>query len=547
MGTPEAKRPREEDGVLVVDEAAAKKARVGQDGAGSPSAAAVTKPKPAIDLSVVEKAKKALQLQKDLKEKMKRLQAAKAPGAAPAPAPAGPTRPAGPPPLVVAEPAATRPGLPLGEEEGGQPEDDKFYDPEMGNRAARRLARRPRNFSFVEEGRFQKQAEMARLRARFGDTAAREMEERRRREAEALAVDAGDVNLVPIGKRVEPAPVEEAAPVERVPNVEWWDARILADRTSYGDAIDGALPALRDGRVGHLVEHPPLLEPPAEAPPPAPQPLKLTKKELKKLRTQRRQGREKEKQELIRQGLLEPPKPKVKISNLMRVLGETATADPTAVEAEVRRQMAERSAAHDDRNLARKLTPAERRDKKLRKLLGQAAGAGGAMAAGSGDEESREAAAPNETHVAVYKVGDLSSGRLRFKVDVNAQENHMTGAAVLGTDFAVVVVEGGPKTLRRYEKLMLRRINWNQDLQEQQEDEAAGMDAADGDQPGRKANYCHMVWQGVVSKPAFHKFGVNDMRPAPGKPGDGNAAARAFLGDRLLQHYWDLAAAHTPE
>jgi hypothetical protein len=43
---------------------------------------------------------------------------------------------------------------------------------------------------------------------------------------------------------------------------------------------------------------------------------------------------------------------------------------------------------------------------------------------------------------------------------------------------------------------MLRRINWNQDLQEQQEDEeAAGMDAADGDQPGRKANYCHLVWQ----------------------------------------------------
>jgi hypothetical protein len=48
------------------------------------------------------------------------MQAAKA-----APAPAGPTRPAGPPPLVVSEPAATRPGLPLAEEEGSEPEDDK--------------------------------------------------------------------------------------------------------------------------------------------------------------------------------------------------------------------------------------------------------------------------------------------------------------------------------------------------------------------------------------------------------------------------------------
>lgn len=36
-----------------------------------------------------------------------------------------------------------------------------------------------------------------------------------------------------------------------------------------------------------------------------------------------------------RQGLLEAPKPKVKISNLMRVLGEQATLDPTAIEQEV--------------------------------------------------------------------------------------------------------------------------------------------------------------------------------------------------------------------
>lgn len=44
------------------------------------------------------------------------------------------------------------------------------------------------------------------------------------------------------------------------------------------------------------------MDPPAEAPPPPPQPLKLTQRELKKLRTQRRLARDKEKQELIRQG-----------------------------------------------------------------------------------------------------------------------------------------------------------------------------------------------------------------------------------------------------
>ena len=67
-----------------------------------------------------------------------------------------------------------------------------------------------------------------------------------------------------------------------------------------------------------------------------------TEQERKKISRQRRLEREKEKQELISQGLLEPPPPKVKISNLMRVLGERAVADPSAIEAEVRAQMAER-------------------------------------------------------------------------------------------------------------------------------------------------------------------------------------------------------------
>jgi len=54
-------------------------------------------------------------------------------------------------------------------------------------------------------------------------------------------------------------------------------------------------------QVTFYVEHPVPIEPPSEAIAPPPQPLKLTKKELKKLRTQRRQAREKEKQDLIRQ------------------------------------------------------------------------------------------------------------------------------------------------------------------------------------------------------------------------------------------------------
>lgn len=51
----------------------------------------------------------------------------------------------------------------------------------------------------------------------------------------------------------------------------------------------------------------------------------------------------------MRQGLLEAPKPKVKLSNMMRVLGSEATADPTAVEAQVRQQMEDRAQVHHSR------------------------------------------------------------------------------------------------------------------------------------------------------------------------------------------------------
>jgi U4/U6 small nuclear ribonucleoprotein PRP3 len=71
--------------------------------------------------------------------------------------------------------------------------------------------------------------------------------------------------------------------------------------------------------------------------------------------------------------------------------------------------MSERQAAHDDRNIARMLTKGERRDKKLRKLLDPGPEAGSA------------------TQVSVYRVEQLVNGQHKFKVDVNAQENHMSG------------------------------------------------------------------------------------------------------------------------
>lgn len=73
----------------------------------------------------------------------------------------------------------------------------------------------------------------------------------------------------------------------------------------------------------------------------------LTTKEKKKIRRQNRKEVLKEKTEKIRLGLEKAPEPKVKISNLMRVLGNEAIQDPTKMEAHVRKQMAERLKKHE--------------------------------------------------------------------------------------------------------------------------------------------------------------------------------------------------------
>ena len=243
---------------------------------------------------------------------------------------------------------------------------------------------------------------MTRLRAKYGAAEARAILSREAAETEKAA----DANSTPLGRENDDQKKRAASFLPALPAAgaaEWWDAALLSDGKSYGAEV------LRE-KITLYVEHPVPLPPPAgaEAPPPPPQPLKLTKAEQKKLRTQRRVAREQEKQEMIRQGLLEPPKPKVKISNLMRVLTDTAAADPTAIEKEVRAQMAERAEAHEDRNLARALTPAERKEKKLRKMFEDSGGSG-------------------ETHVRVYRIESLKNPKHKFRVDINAQENHLTG------------------------------------------------------------------------------------------------------------------------
>jgi U4/U6 small nuclear ribonucleoprotein PRP3 len=70
------------------------------------------------------------------------------------------------------------------------------------------------------------------------------------------------------------------------------------------------------------VEHPVPIKPPGEPDEKPAIAMFLTPKERKKLRKQTRAEREKERQERVLMGIEEAPAPKVKLSNLPRVLGE---------------------------------------------------------------------------------------------------------------------------------------------------------------------------------------------------------------------------------
>ncbi|RDX89812.1 Protein RDM16, partial [Mucuna pruriens] len=379
------------------------------------------------------------------------------------------------------------------------PESNPHFDERMGINKTKLLRPKRMNFQFVEEGKWSRDAETIKLKSKFGEAQAKEHKAKQAQLAKAKAAPDINPNLIEITERV----VIKEKSKDQIPEIE--DVP-LVHSGNYGDIDNGTIgeDKLKMEKITFYVEHPRPIEPPAEPAPPPPQPLKLTKQEQKKLRTQRRIAKEKDRQEMIRQGVIEPPKPKVKISNLMKVLGTEATQDPTRLEKEIRTAAAEREQAHIDRNIARKLTPAELREKKERKLFDD----------------------PNtlETLVSLYRINDLSHPKARFRVDVNAQENRLSGCAVICDGISVIVVEGGSKSIKRYGKLMLRRINWRDVSKEKEENEDS-----DDDKP---VNKCVLVWQGSVAKPSFNRFSVHDCIT--------EAAGRKVFVDAGVPHYWDL-------
>lgn len=314
--------------------------------------------------------------------------------------------------------------------------------------------------------------------------------------------------------------VEKNFVVEAPPEIEWWDEG-LVDGKSY-DAIDDPKSLkidTQDTIITSYIQHPVAIEPPQEKNTPAPQPMFLTSKEQAKLRRQRRMADLKEEQAKQRLGLIPAPPPKVKKGNLMRVLGEEAVKDPTAVEARVNREIADRFDTHMQANEERKLT----KEQKHEKLA-----------------TNQEKDAAKGLHVLVFKVNTLANGQHRYKINVNAEQMALTGICIMSPKQNIVIVEGGGYSIRKYKKLMCDRIDWTENAPSREKDGQSDtlrqwLMAEDekGELKDMSLNKCQLIFEGEVKSRGFRKWGS--------KVCETDAEARDALSRAKMENFWNLA------
>lgn len=356
-----------------------------------------------------------------------------------------------------------------------------FFDERI---VAKPALRGKRALRFHEPGKFEQQAEKLRMQAQM---------EKLQNEISLIARKTGISSATKLALMAPKTDVHS----EEIPALEWWDSCIIDD---YNKENGGKIVIRED--VTNLIEHPVQVRPYNDSLRSAYLPVFLTKKEQKKLRRQNRREAWKEEQEKIRLGLIDPPEPKLKISNLMRVLGTEAVQDPTKIEAHVREQMQKRQNAHEEENANRKLTVEQRREKKIRKLK----------------EDTSMG-----VNVSVYRIKDLTNQSKKFKVETNAKQLFMTGMVILFRDCNVVVVEGGPKQQKKYKRLMMHRIKWEEDY----------VKVTDENADKEELNSIKLVWEGKMPK---RSFGEMKMKIFPMEK-----AAREFFQKHHCEHFWDLA------
>ncbi|KAK6331542.1 hypothetical protein TWF730_004616 [Orbilia blumenaviensis] len=380
------------------------------------------------------------------------------------------------------------------------PSKNPYFDPNISSGAgAHQKSRVSKGLVFNQKGKYIEQANALRKQAQLEELKARIAAAARRAGIEE------DIDTDKMFLRDKP------------PDVEWWDQGLCSTGTYDDIENDNLKIESQDSIITVYVQHPILLDPPMEKHIPPAKALPLTKKEQKKTRLQARMAKLKESQAKVRLGLEPPEPPKVTLKNMMRVMGDEAVKDPTAVEAKVNKQIAERLEKHLTANAERKLT----KEQKLDKL-----------------HHNQEQDLAKGVHCLVFRIERLTNLSHQFKIWKNAEQLALTGICISNPKFNLVVVEGGEWAIKKYKKLMLQRIKWDENSG------ATGVDA-EGDSIVSEAaavttesNTCTLVWEGDLKLKAFKRFTTNKCEL--------ESEARRLLERNKVENYWTLAKARGP-
>lgn len=318
-----------------------------------------------------------------------------------------------------------------------------------------------------------------------------------------------ELNLIPDYKIGEELYENEFK--EPPPYIEWWDIPFLKNGDRRGikynninkENVNYKDEDSEDNPITSYIQHPVPIESPWVRLIPQPKPLFLTKKEMRRLRRNRRMILMKEKQDKIKLGLEPIPKPKVKLKNLMNVLTNETIKNPTEVEMRVRKEIKEREDQHNFMNEERKLNKEDKNEKNERK-----------------NEEDKK----RGIFRYIFKIDRLINPKHKYKVNMNAIQLMIKGVCLnYQNGKSLVIVESGFKNIEKFKKLMLRRINWK-------ENEIPKGTNGDFELEDLKNNECELLWEGEIIEGKFQKWSVYDYQD--------EEEIIEFLDKFGMENYW---------
>lgn len=377
-------------------------------------------------------------------------------------------------------------------------DNNPYYDPKLDIAYSTQKDRKARPIIFNPHGKFIEKANAERQAAKMEELK-KKIEERARKAGLEEDLDVGDREVL-----LRPEP----------PDIEWWDEDFLTNKT-YDDIDRGEIKLEgEETKITLYIQHPIPIPPPSITHAPPSRPVMMTAKEMAKARRLRRAEEQKDHRGKVLLGLIPPDPPKIKMSNLMKVLTSEAVKDPTAVERRVKREIDTRKNKHEQDNEARKLTKEEKHAKESEKRAADVLRTG--------------------LHCCLFRIANLSNGSHRHKVSMNAKQLELTGIVILNPRTNIVIVEGGMSAIKKYKRLMTVRINWTDNSRNPTI--AKGNQEMLGDEPEPEdlsGNTCELIWEGELRTRNFKKW-IGEREAS------NDAAARKWLG-KGAENFWRLA------